>query len=406
MPTPAIADLEDGLSPAQHSAAEVPAESNVGRSPRVPCVAYYLGQYHRLPLNDRFWGTGFTEWHNVARARPLYPGHQQPKLPADLGFYDLRCDDTLREQAAYAHSIGVSAFCFWHYWFAGERLLHGPLESMLRLAPPNFKFMLGWANETWSGVWHGASSRILIEQTYNAEELDRHARLLAQYIATGLHLSLEGRYPFVIYRPRQIPNAPEYLARLRELVARYSGGAQLYIIGNWFQGSTHGFRSPASLGLDAAVITPIAPAFRTTAARKAYAGLWQQLRRLKLGPEVRPYSRVPHALETAMSMIDGTRHATVVSGWDNTPRSGRRGLVLSGYTERTFRHALEHALALELQNPNPLLFLKSWNEWAEGNTVEPIFHETWSAGAVLRDVLLTPSSAAAVTQPKTQTART
>jgi hypothetical protein len=350
-------------------------------------VAYYLGQYHRMDLNDRYWGSGFTEWHNVAKARPLYPGHSQPKLPGALGFYDLRSADTLREQIAYSHEIGVTAFSYWHYWFAGERLLHQPLDGMLKLQYPGFRFMLGWANETWSGIWHGQSNRILIRQTYNPHELEDHARLIASYIETGQYLSVDGRYPFLIYRPRQIPQGAEYLAKLKHLVHQHAG-AELYIVGNWFEGSNYSFTNPSDLGLDAAVVTPTAPTFRSTAVRKLYAGMWEGLRKCRLGPEIRRYDRVNRSLDKAIPSIQGTAHATIVTGWDNTPRSGRRGLVLAGYNEESFRRAARHALALERANKVGLLFIKSWNEWAEGNTVEPMFNETWSAGKVLREALL------------------
>ena len=350
------------------------------------CAAYYLGQYHRIELNDRYWGTGFTEWHNVAKARPLYPGHSQPKLPGKLGFYDLRCTDTLQEQIAYSQEIGVSAFCHWHYWFGGRRLLHQPLDAMIHLQYPNFKFMLAWANESWSGVWHGASDKILIGQSYNAGELEDHAKLIARYIETGQYLTVDGKYPFVIYRPRQIPDSLRYLSQLRNLVHRFSGG-ELYIIGNWFQGGSHGFKNPSDLGLDAAVVTPIAPSFSSPRLRKTYAAVWGGLRRIRIGPEIRPYGQVSSALEKAIREIQGTSHATIVSGWDNTPRSGRRGLVLAGYNEQSLRQASAHALGLEKRNKTRLLFLKSWNEWAEGNTVEPQYKEEWSAGSVIREVL-------------------
>lgn len=350
------------------------------------CVAYYLGQFHRIDLNDHYWGRGFTEWHNVAKARPLYPGHSQPKIPGDLGFYDLRCTDTLRDQIAYSHESNVTGFCYWHYWFAGKRLLHQPLDSMLKLRYPGFKFMLGWANESWSGVWHGASDTILMAQTYNAQELLSHAKVIAEYIETGDYLTVNGKSPFVIYRPKQIPRAVEYLARLREAVNDLCG-SELYIIGNWFQGRSCGFGKPSDYGLDAAVITPVAPPFQGTLVQGLYSGIWEGLRKLHIGPEVRRYDHVSSTLQRAMASIQGTAHATIVTGWDNTPRSGRRGLVLAGYNEDTFRRAAAHAVTLERANATRLLFVKSWNEWAEGNTLEPIYHETWSAGAVLREVL-------------------
>src|ERR1700726_3910918 len=157
----------------------------------ITTIAYYLGQFHPIPENDQFWGEGFTEWHKVAGARPLFPGHKQPVLPGKFGFYDLRCEETLNAQIAYAREIGINAFCYWHYWFAGRRLLHRPLDDMLKVGDSSFRFILGWANESWSGVWHGASQRVLVEQSYNAQELDNHAAAIARYIETGKYLSID-----------------------------------------------------------------------------------------------------------------------------------------------------------------------------------------------------------------------
>lgn len=352
----------------------------------VTCVAYYLGQFHPIPENDAFWGEGFTEWHNVARARPLFPGHDQPKIPGRFGFYDLRCTETLHAQIDYAHEIGITAFCFWHYWFAGKRLLHRPLDDMLKLGRPDFRFLLGWANESWSGIWHGAANRIFVEQGYDANELAQHANVLSGYIESGRYLEVNGRFPFVIYKPTQIPNAVQYLSQLREHVSRQTG-ASLYLIGNWSPGRNFEFSDPSRYGLDAAVVTPVAARFQSPLLSIGYRQLWKKLGQIGVGPEIRNYSSIVSTLENGMRSITGASHATIVTGWDNTPRSGRRGLVLSHYDEASFRRAASAALELESRNSAPILFLKSWNEWAEGNTVEPIFHERWSVGSTLKEIL-------------------
>lgn len=353
---------------------------------RPVCVAYYLGQFHPTPENDAFWGAGFSEWHNVARARPLFLGHRQPQLPGRLGFYDLRLGDTLAAQLEQAWSFGVDVFCHWHYWFAGRRLLHTPLDAMLRDHPGPMRFMLGWANESWTGAWHGLRDKVLIEQTYADAELEAHARLISSYLDGGRFLHLQGRYPLVIYKPRQIPQAQRYLDTLRSAVRR-ACGAELYLVGNWSPGSSHEIPVPAALGLDAVVVTPVAPYFRSRSLQTAHSALWQGLRRLGLGPEVAGYRRVERTLSRAVERIEGTAHASVVTGWDNTPRSGRRGLVLTGYRRDSFTRAVQQALAHERTNPMPMLFVKSWNEWAEGNVLEDRFDQRWSAGETLRDLL-------------------
>ena len=350
------------------------------------CIAYYLGQYHPIAENDSFWGAGFTEWHNVSKARPLYPGHAQPKLPGTFGFYDLRCEETLLEQMFFAKEIGITAFCYWHYWFAGKHMLHGPLDRMLSFPDHGVKFMLGWANESWSGIWHGMHDNILIEQTYNESELDEHAKVISSYIKTGRYLVVDGLYPMVIYKPRQIPKAAEYLGALKKAVRRYAG-VGLYMIGDWSAGRSQIIARPADWGLDAVVVTPVAAYFRSEVAYLAYAAAWRLARKIGIGPEIRAYSSVTKTLEKAIKNVDGVAHATVVTGWDSTPRSGRRGLVLAGYNKETFSKAAKSAYELEMKNERPLLFVKSWNEWAEGNMLEPQFNETWSAAESLKKVL-------------------
>jgi hypothetical protein len=351
-------------------------------------VAYYLGQFHPTTENDGFWGPGFTEWHNVAKARPLYPGHRQPKLPGKLGFYDLRCYDTLADQISYSHEIGIDAFCHWHYWFAGRRVLHRPLDAMLELDHPGYQFMLGWANESWSGIWHGASNRVLIEQTYDKQELAEHAKLISRYIETGRYLSMDGRSPFVVYRPKLIPEATAYLSELKRLVHQ-STGSELYLIGNWSPTRTGSFTNPSDYGLDAAVVTPL-PTYRKSAmTRLVYAAYREASRKVGIGPEILRYKSVIPTLRSSLNSIQGACHATIVTGWDSTPRSGRRGLVLTGYNERNLRRAALDAVTLELKSERQLLFIKSWNEWAEGNVLEPLFKEDWSAGEIIKEALRT-----------------
>jgi hypothetical protein len=227
---------------------------------------------------------------------------------------------------------------------------------------------------------------VLVEQSYGTEEIREHAALLAGYIDSGRYINVDGRFPFVIYKPRQIPDARTYLGRLREEVERING-AKLCLIGNWSPGRKAEFSDPEEYGLDAAVITPAAAYFPSRTLSNAYRLMWMTLRRLGIGPEILPYRSVTATLRRGFQSVRGPAHATVVTGWDNTPRSGRRGLVLSGYNERSFRRAAAAALALERRNASPLLFIKSWNEWAEGNVLEPLFNERWSAGSELRAVL-------------------
>jgi len=349
-------------------------------------AAYYLGQFHPIAENNQFWGEGFTEWHNVAKARPLFPGHRQPVLPGRLGFYDLRCEETLAEQLRYASDIGVNTLCHWHYWFGGKRVLNKPFEAMMRMPDYGVRFMLGWANESWTGVWHGLADQILLHQTYNREELDNHAKLIAGFICSDRYARLGDLAPFLIYKPRMIPDGSNYIQELRERVRTYCG-QELYIIGTWGPGRAERVQSPAALGLDAVVANNVGRYFNSDIRQRLYNAVNLAKKKLGIGPELRQYLSTVDTLRAAHKVIDGTVHSTIVTGWDNTPRSGRRALVLRNYDEKTFRIAVEAALELERQNEKKIVFIKSWNEWAEGNTIEPKFHEEWSAGKVFADIL-------------------
>ncbi len=142
-------------------------------------IAFHLPQFHPIPENDAWWGKGFTEWTNVARARPLFRGHYQPRHPADLGYYDLRLPETRAVQAELAQTYGIEGFCYWHYWFHGYRLLERPVEEILASGQPDFPFCLAWANESWSRSWLGDDREVLVEQSYSEKDDVAHAHWLA-----------------------------------------------------------------------------------------------------------------------------------------------------------------------------------------------------------------------------------
>jgi len=168
-------------------------------------IAYYLPQYHPIPENDAWWGRGFTEWTNVAKARPLFRGHYQPHIPADLGFYDLRVPEVREAQAEMARAYGIEGFCYWHYWFAGKRLIERPFAEVLESGKPDFPFCLAWANQTWTGIWHGASDRVLIEQTYpGPDDHAAHFRALLPAFRDDRYLKVDGKPMFAILQPADL----------------------------------------------------------------------------------------------------------------------------------------------------------------------------------------------------------
>jgi len=329
-------------------------------------VAFYLPQYHPIPENNAWWGHGFTEWINVAKARPLFPGHYQPHLPADLGFYDLRVPEVRAAQAALARQYGVEAFCYYHYWFAGKRLLERPFEEVLRSGEPNFPFCLCWANETWRGKWHGAGNRVLIEQTYpGLEDARNHFKELLRAFTDARHLLVDGRPVFVIYAPESLPNAERTTDLWRELAER-AGLKGLYLVAMCDAESSA--RKP---GFDAILMRTLPRALGLYGTHGLGRLLRMARRALRL-PFVVPYSLATRSFRVPEAATRNV-HPCVIPNWDNTPRCLRDGLVLLGSTPELFRKHLKAAIDQVASKPpgERLVFIKSWNEWAEGNYLEP-----------------------------------
>jgi lipopolysaccharide biosynthesis protein len=329
-------------------------------------TALYLPQFHRIPENDQWWGEGFTEWTNVRAARPLFRGHRQPVVPGELGYYDL-LDPRVRErQAALAREHGVSSFCYWHYWFGGRRLLERPFDEVLAAGAPSLPFFLGWANQSWTGVWHGDPGRTLIEQTYPPGDDRAHFEHLLPALNDERYVRLDGRPLLLVFRPSDLPNPRAFVDTWQRL-ALEAGLGGLYLVA-WLEGRDWGvnYTSHDADGFDAGLYVHF-PFARTPAAR-ARERLRQRDERF--GPLRYPYRR---DLPAPPATLDGRVHASVQPNWDNTPRSARRGAVALRSTPDKFERHLTEALTHELGHDEGqrLCVIKSWNEWAEGNYVEP-----------------------------------
>ena len=344
----------------------------------VRAIAFYLPQFHAIPENDTWWGQGFTDWHNVARGRPLYRGHYQPHLPGELGFYDLGDPEVRERQADLARAYGMSAFCYYHYWFKGRRLLERPFSEVLESGAPDFPFCLCWANEKWTRVWDGTSGETLIEQDYSEEDDRNHIHWLANAFRDERYLRVDGKPLFLVYRARNMPDPlATTLTWRRE--ARELGVGELFLAR--VQSFPDEHDDPRSIGFDAAVeFAPdgvnLPPPIRrgrlwSLAARLGLASpafakhkvlRYDQLAERALAKPRSPYLRVP----------------CVTPSWDNSPR--RRlggGWIVTGSTPELYERWLE-ATALGAgneQGDDALVFVNAWNEWAEGNHLEP--SERW-----------------------------
>jgi len=374
----------DQMSTASDRREDVPNGSGGGPKRRARLIAHYLPQFHPIPENDRWWGKGFTEWTNVTKARPLFEGHYQPILPAELGLYDLRVPDIRIAQAELAREYGIEGFCYWHYWFNGKRLLERPLNEVVASGEPNFPFCVGWANDTWSGIWHGSPHKILIEQTYpGPRDEEAHFYALLPALTDTRYLKIEGKPLFLIYKPYKLPEPKRFLNHWRELAVK-EGLPGFYFVGNARTIEWH--NQYKADGFDA--MTPHNPflsvfhVFHPPQRQGTNWGFWEQRLPVKTfrnpylkqspGPEIIPYEEyVKIGLPPLPKDFD--EFPCVVPNWDNTARSGTQGWVFLNSTPRLFQQHLHEAIEQVAHRPlgKRLVFLKSWNEWAEGNYLEP-----------------------------------
>lgn len=331
-------------------------------------IALYLPQFHPVPENDIWWGKGFTEWTNTAKAKPLFRGHYQPHVPADLGFYDLRNPETREAQATLARRYGIEGFCYYHYWFSGRRLLERPFYEVLTSGAPDFPFCLCWANATWTGIWYGEPNRILIEQTYPGRtDHEAHFLSLLPAFSDPRYIRVQGMPLFLIYRPDLLPDAAATLALWRALAAE-AGLRGLHIAGM----STAPVWRPMAHGFDARVDVPLIPVRPWVSRRRPISWARSRLDAYRGLPTILSYRAFADGQKFACTADDAS-YPCLIHAWDNTPRSGRDGVVLDGATPELFRTVLDAAIRSLGHRPleRRLVFLKSWNEWAEGNHLEP-----------------------------------
>lgn len=345
-------------------------------------IAYYLPQYHPIKENDEWWGTGFTEWTNTAKARSLFPAHYQPHVPADLGFYDLRLPEAREAQANLAKAFGVEAFCYYHYWFGhGRRLLERPFNEVLASGKPNFPFCLCWANESWTGIWHGSPKKLLVEQTYpGRDDEERHFRELLPAFKDKRCVTVEGKPLFLVYSPKGLPHPLKFTEHWRSLALK-AGLAGLYLVGvenaPW---------SPEEHGFDGATTRPLFLAKNSESGYISSRLRYYYRKWLKRPTRLYSYEQSTRHLLLDECLKDNV-YPCAIPNWDNTPRSGLRGLVLHGSTPELFRNHFRAVLDQVRNKPaeHRIVFLKSWNEWAEGNHFEPDLKFGHQYLQVLRD---------------------
>lgn len=330
--------------------------------------ALYLTQFHAFPENDEWWGKGFTEWTNVARALPRFEGHYQPRIPRDLGFYDLRDPTIFPRQIDMAKAAGLAGFCFYYYRFNEKRLLETPLEDYLSRPELDFPFCLMWANENWTRRWDGEEAEVLISQDYMPENDAALVDDLARHFADPRYARVDGRPLFFIYRVSIIPDARQRIATWRKLFEKRHGMQPWFVMAQSFND-----RDPRPYGMDGAVEFPphklssVAPAINHTLnvfdddIGPHIVRAFDDMAQVSLGEPAPEYPLIK----------------TVFPSWDNDARRQGTGLAVHGSTPQKYQGWLSATIAHARENPfagEPVVMVNAWNEWAEGAYLEPDLH--------------------------------
>jgi len=364
------ADFDARLAAARGASGDVSAEpaqasSDVAlRDARL--IAFYLPQFHRIAENDAWWGAGFTEWTNVSKSIPQFLGHHQPRLPGELGFYDLMAPDTLCRQVELARTYHVSAFCFHYYWFGGKRMLERPLDAFARDASLDMGFTLCWANENWTRRWDGADDSVLIAQQHSNDD---HARVfddMARYLEDPRAIRIGGKPLMIVYRPDIIPNVRAMVGIWRERAA-LRGWPGIYVAAtDAFQ-----FSEPAKFGFDGLIEFPPHGLFPPRIEKKL---TW-----LNHNHRGAVFDYTATAEEAVARWAQRSRSKSdvfpgVMPGWDNEARRPGVGNVFHGATPAAYGRWLNAACAAAEQSlpaDKRFVFVNAWNEWAEGAYLEP-----------------------------------
>ena len=379
-----------GTRPPVASSETVAVNANEGTltDKQVKAIAFLLPQFHPIAENDGWWGKGFTEWRNVAKARPNFVGHEQPHLPADLGFYDLRVAQTREAQAELAARYGIHGFCYYYYWFNGKRLLHEPLDAVLESGKPDFPFCICWANEGWTRTWDGAESDTLIAQHHSIEDSRNFIRALFPYFRDSRYIRVGGAPLLAIYRIGLIPDILATASMWRD-ECRAAGLGEIHLV------AVQGFglvSNPSDLGFDAAIEFPPHGTDMGWNVNESYDGKI-------VNPNFRGHIvDIDKVISVSLDrpVPEYTLYRGVMPRWDNTARRQDNPLIFSNATPRRYERWLgamvDYSCQVHADPDRRLVFINAWNEWAEGAHLEPDIAFGHAYLEATRRVLTAPQS--------------
>ena len=356
-------------------------------------IALYLPQFHPTEINDKYWGKGFTEWRNVSKAKPLFKGHYQPRLPADLGFYDLRLPEIQIQQADMARAHGIEGFCYWHYWFGnGRMILEKPLERVLESGKPDFPFCIGWANHSWSNkTWEKTQAlqrtKVFLEQSYpGVRDYTEHFNYLLPFFRDRRYITVDGKPLFMVFNPSEIPDNSVMIKTWRKLAVE-NGLSGIHFVAR-LESSSNSFERELSLmekdqekrfeecllsGYDAIYsVSDLRIKIMDTHPIRLLADKILKKLNLYSPLEKHNYKDILPYLFDDLDYKENV-YPMIIPHWDNTPRQGRRGYVYTNESPELFGRSIQMALKYLENKPydRKILFVHSWNEWGEGAYLEP-----------------------------------
>jgi hypothetical protein len=356
--------MSNAINESQQDFVPLGSECVDGGKLPVKAIAFYLPQYHPIPENDEWWGRGFTEWTNVSKAIPQFVGHYQPRLPGELGFYDLRLPEVQIRQLELARKYGIYGFAFHYYWFNGKRLLEKPLDYFLAGKATDFPFCLCWANENWTRRWDGQENEILIAQKHGADSDVRFIRDIIPILEDKRYIRVNGRPVVIVYRPNILPDVQQTVHLWRDYCEKRGLGSPYLVAAQTFN-----FADPREVGFDAAVEFPP----HTTLPLKHLNHTLQIL-----NPHYRGnvFSYPDFVDQSSLEVnLPYKVYKTVFPSWDNEARKPGRAITFAGSTpaeyQRWLARACEITLTRESDPDKRLVFINAWNEWGEGAYLEP-----------------------------------
>lgn len=332
-------------------------------------LAFYLPQFHRFKENDEWWGKGYTEWTTVGKAKPLFHGHDQPRVPTELGYYNLRMPEVREEQVQMAKDAGVDGFCYWHYWFGnGKQLLERPFQEVVQSGKPDFPFCLGWANHTWKAkTWSpDGKDKLLIEQHYGGlEDYTEHFNKLLPAFKDERYIKVNNKPFFLIWDPNDIPNVSEFMDLWNKLAIENGLDGIHFVASATKIEDVNIFKS---YGFDAVSLDLLLKSIHN---RKLIKKIWFRfLRALFNVPKFISYDDYADYLINNFP-VENSIYPSLVPNFDHSPRSGKYATVLIKESPEKFGYLINKILKKTEKNDNNILILRSWNEWAEGNYLEP-----------------------------------